>query len=230
MHASTSVHTQDVSARDCQNNGQSHDQERISRILQISNRPVCSRWLPKPLGQTTPSIGLHQNTLYHSLGEGGCMTHRHQPYGYCNRRRKSGEISMIILRHTYYISKIIMSGTIRRQYLTSGIAKTDYRWRKRSKPRYMPHSCSALRKSEYLTTNEPTPPSSSARILRRRSVSSFNRNHARIPCQRIGHLPVHSIRLVIDFPKTDQLGLGRLLTHCRQDETDVNCIVSIMKN
>lgn len=91
MHASTSVHTQDVSARDCQNNGQSHDQERISRILQISNRPVCSRWLPKPLGQTTPSIGLHQNTLYHSLGEGGCMTHRHQPYGYCNRRRKSGE-------------------------------------------------------------------------------------------------------------------------------------------
>jgi hypothetical protein len=102
-----------------------------------------------------------------------------------------------------------MSGTIRRQYLTSGIAKTDYRWRKRSKPRYMPHSCSALRKSEYLTTNEPTPPSSSARILRRRSVSSFNRNNARIPYQ---------------------LGLGRLLTHCRQDETDVNCIVSIMEN
>ena len=123
-----------------------------------------------------------------------------------------------------------MSGTIRRQYLTSGIAKTDYRWRKRSKPRYMPHSCSALRKSEYLTTNEPTPPSSSARILRRRSVSSFNRNNARIPYQRIGHLPVHSIRLVIDFSKTDQLGLGRLLIHCRQDETDVNCIVSIMKN
>ena len=123
-----------------------------------------------------------------------------------------------------------MSGTIRRQYLTLGIAKTDYRWRKRSKPRYMPHSCSALRKSEYLTTNEPTPPSSSARILLRRSVSSFNRNNARILYQRIGHLPVHSIRLVIDFSKTDQLGLGRLLIHCRQDETDVNCIVSIMKN
>ena len=87
-----------------------------------------------------------------------------------------------------------------------------------------------LRKSEYLTTKDPTPPSSRARILRRRSVTIFDRNNARISYQCIGHLPAHSIRLVIHFSKTDQPGLGRPLIHCRQDTTDVNCIVSITEN
>jgi hypothetical protein len=87
-----------------------------------------------------------------------------------------------------------------------------------------------LRKSEYLTTKDPTPPSSGAHILGRPSVAFFDRNNAQIPYQRIGHVPAYLIRLVIDFSKPDQLGLGRLLIHCRQDDTDVNCIVSIMEN
>ena len=87
-----------------------------------------------------------------------------------------------------------------------------------------------LRKSEYLTAKDPTPPSSGARILRRRSVAFFDLNNARIPYSRVGICRAYSIRLVIDFSKTDQLGLGRLLIHCRQEEVDVNCIVSIMEN
>jgi hypothetical protein len=87
-----------------------------------------------------------------------------------------------------------------------------------------------LRKLEYLTTKDPAPSSSGARILRRHSIAFFNQNNARIPYQRIGHWQAYSIRLVIDFSKTDQLGLGRLLIHCRQYDVVVNCIVFIMEN
>jgi len=87
-----------------------------------------------------------------------------------------------------------------------------------------------LRKSEYLTIKDPAPSSSGARILRRHSIAFFDQNNARIPYQRIGHWQAYSIRLVINFSKTDQLGLGRLLIHCRQNDIDVNCIVSIMEN
>ena len=87
-----------------------------------------------------------------------------------------------------------------------------------------------LRKSEYLTTKDPPPTHSGARILRRRSVAFFDTLNARILYRRIGHIPARSIRLIVDFSKTDQLGLGRLLIHCRQDEPNVICIVSILEN
>ena len=71
-----------------------------------------------------------------------------------------------------------------------------------------------LRKSEYLTTKDPPPTHSGARILRRRSVAFFDNLNARILYRQIGHISARSIRLIIDFSKTDQLGLGRLLIHC----------------
>jgi len=88
-----------------------------------------------------------------------------------------------------------------------------------------------LRKSEYLTvdpTHQPRP--SNSRSLIRSSVAFYNQANKRIPYHEIGHIQAQTIRLTIDFSKTDQLGLGRIILHCRQTEPDAICIVTMMEH
>jgi hypothetical protein len=79
-------------------------------------------------------------------------------------------------------------------------------------------------------TKDLPPTHSEARILRRCSMAFFDNHNARILHSKIGHIQAWSVCLIIDFSETDQLGLGRLLIHCRQDEPNVICVVSIMEN
>ena len=88
-----------------------------------------------------------------------------------------------------------------------------------------------LRKSEYLTvdpTNRPRPVNS--RALTRKNIAFYNHINNRILYSDIGTIPAQTIRLTIEFSKTDQLGLGRIVLHCRQHEPNVICIVTMMEH
>ena len=86
-----------------------------------------------------------------------------------------------------------------------------------------------LRKTEYLATQDPPPLSTGGRILRRRMLAFYDTDNVEIHYAKIGQAKANSIRLVLQFSKTDPTGQGRIVIHCRQPDSSGNCIVKIME-
>ena len=86
-----------------------------------------------------------------------------------------------------------------------------------------------LRKSEYLVTHDPPPLTTGGRVLRRHMLAFYDPNNGKIQYAKIGQTTAYSIRLVIQFSKTDPTGQGRIVIHCRQPDSSGICIVTIME-
>ena len=67
------------------------------------------------------------------------------------------------------------------------------------------------------------------RILRRHMLAFYDPNNGNIQYAKVGQEKAHSIRLVIQFSKTDPTGHERFVIHCRQPEGSGICIVTIME-
>ena len=74
--------------------------------------------------------------------------------------------------------------------------------------------------SDYHRSKDPPPLSTGSRILRRQMLSFYDTDNVKIHYAKVGQEKANSIRLVIQFSKTDPTGQGRIVIH-RSEERRV---------